>query len=212
LPYLGVSETYTTGIGEQRSFKLADGSTLHLNVMSRAKVKFSGQLRRVQLLEGEALFVVRSDAQRPFQVTTDTAAVQVLGTQFNVNRQHGRTTVSVLDGAVRAGNESASEELGAGEEASVTLERVERNPEPDTANAVAWRQRRLVFRDDTLAEVVAEFNRYNAAQIRVEGKARDKQLIGIFNADDPQSLMLFLGRDGSLDIERDAKGFAIRPQ
>lgn len=62
----------------------------------------------------------------------------------------------------------------------------------------------------TLAQVAAEFNRYNLGQIRVEGRARDKQLIGIFNADDPQSLMLFLGRNGSLVIEEDGKGFLIR--
>ncbi len=209
-PYLGASRTYTTATGEQRSFKLADGSTLHLNVLSRAEVTFSGRSRQVRLLDGEALFVVQPDAARPFQVATDSATVQVLGTRFNVQRRRDRTTVSVLEGLVKAGNGRSSERLTGGEEARITIDAVRRNPDADVVSAVAWRQRRLVFRDDTLAEVAAEFNRYNLGQIHVEGRARDKQLIGIFNADDPQSLMLFLGRDESLVIKKDGTGFLIR--
>jgi ferric-dicitrate binding protein FerR (iron transport regulator) len=59
---------------------------------------------------------------------------------------------------------------GAGEEAMVTLEgHVERIPDADVTNALSWRQRRLVFHDTPLSEVIAEFHRYGAIDVQLDG-------------------------------------------
>jgi transmembrane sensor len=39
--------TYTTGIGEQRSLILADGSTVELNARSRIRVRYMEHERRI---------------------------------------------------------------------------------------------------------------------------------------------------------------------
>jgi hypothetical protein len=52
-----------------------------------------------------------------------------------------------------------------------------------------------VFRNDSLADIAEEFNRYNRTlQMRVEGaEASDRRLSGVFDADAPESLLRFLG-------------------
>jgi transmembrane sensor len=91
---------YNTDIGERRSITLADGSTVDLNARSKLRVEFSNNERRVELLDGQALFQVAKDHSRPFIVASGEATVRAVGTQFDVNRKSGSTTVTVLEGRV----------------------------------------------------------------------------------------------------------------
>jgi transmembrane sensor len=92
--------TYTTDIGERRSITLADGSTVNLNARSRLRIEFSRSERRVELIEGQALFQVSKDKNRPFVVSSGDARVRAVGTQFDVYRKATGTTVTVLEGRV----------------------------------------------------------------------------------------------------------------
>jgi transmembrane sensor len=91
---------YTTDIGERRSIMLADGSTVDLNARSRLRIEFSGTERRVELLNGQALFQVAKDPRRPFIVRSGEAFVRAVGTQFDVYLKDSGTTVTVLEGRV----------------------------------------------------------------------------------------------------------------
>ena len=237
--------TYTTAIGEQRSFKLDDGSTLYLNTNSRAEVRFSERAREIRLLAGEALFAVEHDATRPFLVSTDSATVRAIGTQFNVYRDKAATRVTVIEGVVDVAGSGADISVGSGrlpaanapeassravghslsarlvsrpairittgEEARVADGVVTKRTLPDVDGAVAWRERQLVFRNAPLSQVAAEFNRYNKMQIQLEDEAvRQKQLTGIFSADHPQSVILYLSRDESLVVQPKSDAWVIR--
>ncbi len=71
----------------------------------------------------------------------------------------------------------------------------------DAAGATAWRQRRLIFHNEPLAEVVAEFNRYNRQQLVVEDPALAATGIsGVFDADKPQGLVGFLSANGEVRV------------
>ena len=91
---------YRTDIGERRSITLADGSTVDLNARSKLRVEFSKNERRVELLDGQALFQVAKDKNRPFIVASGEATVRAVGTQFDVYRKDSGTTVTVLEGRV----------------------------------------------------------------------------------------------------------------
>lgn len=104
--------TYTTGIGEQRAVILADGSVVELNARTRLRVHLSGTERRVELLEGQALFHVAKDAQRPFIVRSADMVVRAVGTQFDVYRKRAGTIVTVVEGRVVV---SAGRPQGAGQ-------------------------------------------------------------------------------------------------
>lgn len=211
--FLARAPTYATAIGEQRIMRLPDGSVVQLNTHSRLTVNLTAEAREIRLLEGEALFTVAPDAVRPFRVRAGEAVVVALGTQFNVYRQPEGVTVSVVEGAVAiAGRSMEQSRLNAGEQARIESSgTVHKRPKPDLAQAVAWRERRLVFRGETLDEIAAQFNRYSTQQIRVEGAAaRSLRLAGTFSSDDPESLILFLGRYPNLSIENSGQAFVIR--
>ena len=94
-------EPISTAVGEQRSITLADGSLIKLNTRTTIRHRFDESTRRVELIEGEALFDVARDEQRPFIVTAGATEVRVLGTSFNVYKQSDlEATVSVLEGRV----------------------------------------------------------------------------------------------------------------
>jgi transmembrane sensor len=91
---------YNTDIGERRSITLSDGSTVDLNARSKLRVEFSKNERRVELLDGQALFQVAKEKNRPFIVASGEATVRAVGTQFDVYRKDSGTTVTVLEGRV----------------------------------------------------------------------------------------------------------------
>jgi transmembrane sensor len=194
---------------------LPDGSIVQLNTRSRVALDFSGTARRVRLLDGEALFSVEHDASWPFYVLTDTTTIRAVGTQFNVYRHadSGETTVSVVDGVVQVSPAAMKEStrVAAGESAQIErggkLVHHEHTP---IADAVAWRERRLVFQDASLSEVAAEFNRYNTVQIRTVGTVGEtRHIAGIFSADHPQSLILHLKRDPMLEVSEVDGSFIV---
>jgi len=92
--------TYATGIGEQRSIQLDDGSSVELNSRSKLAVHFSKRERDVTLMEGQALFHVAKDAARPFVVATGDTTVRAVGTQFDVYQKDNGTIVTVIEGRV----------------------------------------------------------------------------------------------------------------
>ena len=222
-----------TNVGEQLTCKLEDGSFAILNTDSRIDVHFSAGRRAINLVRGEALFIVQHDTHRPFIVSTPTARVRAVGTQFNVRRREDSTDVAVIEGVVQvaaadisadskaAGTDGASGsaaiesegamKLAAGEQAEVKRGRVAREKSLPATDVLAWRQRRLVFFDATLTEVAAEFNRYNRVQVDVEDSAaQNKRISGIFDADRPQALIIWAARDDSLVVQPKGDNWVIR--
>ena len=61
-------QTYVTGIGEQHTIRLSDGSIVELNARSKVRVRLGEQRRIAELIEGQALFHVAKDPARPFIV------------------------------------------------------------------------------------------------------------------------------------------------
>jgi transmembrane sensor len=225
---------FETATGEQRTFELEDGSVVSLNTHSQVAVRLGAQAREVRLLRGEALFHVAHDPSRPFLVATDDAVVQAVGTQFDVYRRDDGTVVAVLEGRVnvttaapapaaggsgaapvagpRAPTAAAVRSLGASQEAQVSHEgSVSIREVNNVSDRVAWRERRLIFRDQTLDHIVAEFNRYRAAPIRLGGgSVGERVYTGVFDADDADSLLQVLARDPALEVDRSGESIVVR--
>lgn len=203
---------YSTEIGEQRTARLDDGSTVVLNTGTELRVDFSGQLREVRLLEGEALFDVASDPARPFRVLSGRAVAQAIGTSFVVRRKPEQTIVTVIEGQVAVASRARMEEqrsdelpdeslqVAAGMRARVAGDVIETAPVANPAAVTAWRTGRLIFDGETLAEAAAELNRYNKVQIVVaDPQLASERLSGVFDANQPQSLVMFLERAGAIE-------------
>lgn len=208
---------HATGIGEQRVLQLADGSTVRLDTASRVRVKLSAGERRIVLEEGQALFTVAHDRNRPFVVSAGETEVTAVGTVFDVRRSATDVRVTLLSGAVdvvrAAGTEPAR--ISPGQQARVSAERVTTRP-VDTRTATSWASGRLVFEDTPLATAVAEVNRYLEDPVVLEGSDLGAAPInGVFRTGDRDAfasataeglgLSMRRGPDGALILARRTK-------
>lgn len=105
---------YSTDIDQERAITLADGSIVELNARSQIRVRFSKTERRVDLVKGEAFFIVAKNPDYPFIVHSRDLAVRDVGTEFDINRQITRTVVTVLEGRIEmlAGNDARARVTG----------------------------------------------------------------------------------------------------
>ncbi len=70
----------------------------------------------------------------------------------------------------------------------------------DTVRALAWSRGQLVFENDTLADVIAQFNRYNRTQLRIsDSQLAARRVSGVLDATDTETLLAFI-RQGRRDI------------
>lgn len=171
------TQTYVTGNGERRTVELADGSRVELNAGTRLSVTLARDSRRVTLDEGQAVFDVIHDERRPFVIAAGDRTVIDVGTQFDVRRRDGKLSVTVAHGAVEvrpaAGVQGQAYRLHPGQRLDhVEGERLAMVAPAQADEVLGWRAGRLVYRGQTLADVVADLNQQFPAQIRIE----DEQL------------------------------------
>ncbi|NQE61497.1 FecR family protein [Caulobacter sp. RHG1] len=186
-PFVG--ETYGTRIGEISSLRLDDGTQVRLNTDSKLRVRFSGAMRRVELLRGEAFFDVAHDKARPFVVAAGPAQVRAVGTQFDVRRDGQEVRVVLAQGRVAVTEQHDGEDgwtLAPGQ--GLVLGGAAASARPtavDVAAATSWRTGAITFHGATLAETVKELNRYSKTKIILDASApRDQVISGAFEAGD----------------------------
>ena len=212
------SGTYSTGIGEQRTVQLADGSTVELNARSTIQVHLTEQQRDLTLLEGQALFRVAKDKQRPFVVRAGEAQVRAVGTEFDVYKKPTATVVTVVEGRVETYDSSdspgtAAIVLSAGEQLTVLPHVVTKPTHADTAIATAWVQKRLIFEETPLSDVAEEFNRYNRRPLVIDaGELEKLKISGVYSSTDPASLINFLRSQNSMQVVETEKQVRVLPR
>jgi transmembrane sensor len=200
------ARSYATGIGEQRTIQLMDGSTVELNSRSRVTVRLTDRQREVALIEGQALFRVAKDKQRTFVVRAGDAQVRAVGTEFDVYRKQTETVVTVVEGRVETypgsdGAGAAAIVLSAGEQLTVLPHTVTKPRRADTVAATAWVQKRLIFEETPLSEVAEEFNRYNRRPLAIADLELQKlKISGVYSSTDPASLINFLRNQNSVRV------------
>jgi transmembrane sensor len=161
---------YHTPVGGIASVPMTDGSRVTLNTDTRIRVEDTPALRQVRLEQGEAFFEVARDPSRPFVVIAGGERITVLGTAFSVRREGSDVHVTVTQGRVRVEGPGRDETLSAGSIAQVHDNGVVVKREDLLAveSRLSWRRGFLTFDETTLADAVAEINRYSQRKIRIE--------------------------------------------
>lgn len=183
-------EAYATHIGELKVVPLSDGSVVSLNTQSRIRVHYSHDTREVHLEDGEALFDVARDA-RPFIVRTGKARVLADATAFTVRHLEDQPVqVTVKRGAVSLQTDGQSSVR-----LLANMRAVESTPEhiavasitpAEIDRGLAWREQRIAFEGETLADAANEFRRYSDTRIVIDDPAVAREPItGLFQANDP---------------------------
>jgi transmembrane sensor len=226
--------TYKTGVGEQRTLILADGSTVTLSALTTVRVYMSKEAREVTLVCGQAYFHDADEPNRPFIVRAGKSSVRAIGTKFDVDEESdGLTVVTVLEGRVAVGKSLASIDsierreltrellepshkspavlVAAGEQVTILAQNVVPAPSPVDVTAVtAWMQQRLVFDHTPLSKVAEQFNRYSKRRLVIaDPSLRNVTVSGEYSAVDPDTLIKFLRSQPTLYVREQDDAFVV---
>lgn len=224
--------TYSTGIGEQRTLILADGSTVILNALATISVRMTKEAREVTLVRGQAYFHDTDEPSRPFIVLTGTSEVRAIGTEFAIDKEPHRTVVTVLNGEVAVANSFARIDslarrdllqdlsgpsnrvkavfVSAGEQITVQARNIPAPKPVDVVAATAWMQQRLIFDDTPLAAVAQQFNMYSKRRLVIaDPPLRSLGISGIYSVSDPAALIGFLRSQPTLQVTETDDAFVV---
>ena len=169
-------DTYRSAIGERRVIALEDGSRVTLNTASVLRIKFTDAERSLHLVNGEALFEVAHNPQRPFVVKAASSHIRALGTAFSVRLRSDLAEVTVKEGTVVVveGPQTTpppdpARQITAGSGAVVDRTTVAKSElAPDVLRQrLAWSEGVIELRGETLAQAAEEFSRYRPKRIIV---------------------------------------------
>ena len=155
---------------------------------------------------------------------------QALGTEFNVRSEPGSVALTVLTGEVALAREAKKEQLIPFRSTGIKLTdftapdltkdrpllvtvgqkavlqdngNIHTEASVDVARETSWKSREMIFRNDRLDNVVREFNRYNALQVTIaSADLSGMSVTGVFETNDPMSLLNFLESSGKARIEK----------
>lgn len=189
-----------TVMGEQKTVELQDGSRVVLNTNSRLHITLENSNRHVELLQGEVLFEVKKDG-RGFEVNTREGTVRVLGTRFSVYQMSSDTQVTVAEGSVALGEITngafkSRAVLKPNERLSLLAAKAGRSPEKiSSASELAWRKHQLVFRGQTLNQVIEELGRYFPEKIHLDNPALgQREITAVIPLSDAQTTLTAVGK------------------
>lgn len=188
------TDAVTTGVGELRTLTLDDGSRVHLNTDTRVRVHYDKQTRHVSLERGEALFEVAKRPDWPFIVTAGGREIKAFGTEFVVRRDRKRLSVMLMEGKVTVSTEGQSNRsppetetftLVPGDRVTFVGSATPTLDRPAPERITAWLRGEVALDNTSLADAVAEMNRYSHQRIVADDPALAAiRVSGIFQAGD----------------------------
>ena len=184
--------------GQKKEVTLTDGTKVWLNSGTYFKYPDNyGETNREVYLQGEAFFEVMRDTTRTFIVLTDNVTIKVLGTSFNVNcyPDLDQVETTVISGVVSVENAGQDDNnviiLNKREKGTFIKDlntiHIEKDPSSDvlagksplgfkkitlndegTSNAGSWKDRTLVFDNETFEEMAVKLHRWFNIEITIK--------------------------------------------
>ncbi|MEL1263345.1 FecR family protein [Pseudoxanthomonas putridarboris] len=183
-----VPTAYATTKGEMRRVSLADGSALTLNTDSKVEVYDDAGRLRVKVKRGE-VFIEAAHVAPPLVVEVDGRRLNASAAVFVVRMLAGQPAqVTVQDGEVELAATSTTVA------ANTHLSLPDRHGKVQTASLspdqlqsrLAWREGKISFQGETLAEAVADFARYSDTRIVIaDPELARMPITGLFAANNP---------------------------
>ena len=222
-----VARVASTPVGGLEKIDLPDGSMVRLNTATQLEFAFTATERRVRLIAGEASFEVARDRARPFIVRVGQVDVRAVGTAFNIRLNSATIDVLVTEGRVSVDDTASGRTLlpevarssdsptppvaRAGQRVTIpivpdqlaSVGRLVPIPADESARTLAWQNRRLEFSAESLAKIVAEFNRYNRHQlVLADAQLGAQRFGGKFPTHDFEALLRLLEANFAVVVER----------
>ncbi len=194
------SELYTD-VGERRSMRLADGTTLHLDSASAMNVDLRSRTRQLHLVQGQVFLEVMLDG-RAMEVEVGDARIQVFGTRLQVARHAGHDELVVHSGKAMVIQGGEQRMVSAGERVTFDDTRIDPVQKADLKAADSWRNGRLKAADMPLGQVLERLAGYQGQRLWVlDEQTAHRRVSGDFNLDQPGESLQALAAAQHLQLQ-----------
>jgi len=195
-------DSYTTiscALGDKTEVVLPDSSKVYLN--SGSKLTFNNNFNERQrqiFLEGEAFFSVTKDKSSPFTVKASDIEVKVLGTQFNLKAypEENKVSATLIEGSLEVSDKKQSviikpsQKLIYDKDTKTMQKQLLTDTTPDTE----WKEGRLVFRNESLAELELKLERWFDVDIDfADENVKTKHFTGILERESILEAVSYFG-------------------
>lgn len=187
-------------------FMLPDGTTGWLN--SKSSLRYNGDYlkNRTLVLDGEVYLDVVTDEKRPLSLIAGDVVVKVLGTKFNVASYSDEENVEVVleEGKILFTDRDNRNTYTMEPNEMVTYNKVNggiSTGKVQTQKYLAWKEGRLVFRNDPLDIVARRIGRWYNVDVEIIGEVRDDlRLRATFLDENLEEVMHLLEKSLSIDF------------
>lgn len=168
------SQDYLTTNEKYLNISLPDNTIVDLDKNSQMNITYYNTKRVVNLSDGNALFSVLRDAEKPFYVKTKNTLIEVLGTKFEVINFENKITVNVLEGVVQVSHINKNDtqilaQLKKSESFTLNnLGEVLNHVKIDVNEIASWKNDLIIFNKTTLKDAINIFERYSNNKIEFE--------------------------------------------
>lgn len=220
---------YASQAGERMPVLLPDRSRLELDTRTSIDVRQYADRRELRLEEGQALFDIQADTERPFVIQAGDIRITVTGTRFSVRYTPGQpgsdgVRIAVASGHVRIephrpDDSVPARELPGGKAITLTAGQrlVAAGPSFEVSSIVPadiapWQDSRLVFDNAPLGDILSEFSRYgHTAPILSSPALSALRITGTFSSRQPDTFYRLLPQILPVRIENQAGTYVIHP-
>lgn len=191
---LPVNTSIYAPLGSRVKFSLPDGTLGTLNSGSQLSYSLPFSNSRKIKLEGEAWFEVKHDAENPFEIDAGNSKIRVLGTSFNLSAYPAENYIEVVlkEGNVEFTEDSTIVSIKPSERLVYRDGKISKNI-TDPAKYNSWKDGKLIFREDPMAEVARRIERwYNVKVTLADSELEKYSFRGTFEDDKLEDVMMML--------------------
>lgn len=204
---------YMTATGGRSTIRLPDGSTMMLDTASAVSIDFQGGRREVNVLEGEVFFDVKHDPAHPFRVAGKFVETEDRGTAFAVRADADHDRVILEQGRVNVrliADEGDQVDLEPGQMVVGDVGRLSAVTSTDASTSLAWREGRIIFKDQPFAHVLRELRRYYPGTVFVaDSRVGNLIVTGNYRLDDVAGAIRSLADAAGVTMNRLPGGIII---
>lgn len=194
---------------------LEDGSIVYLD--NHTQLQYPSHFaprRREVALQGNALFDIHGNRQRPFIIETGRTQIEVLGTAFHVkNNGVAPFEVSVQRGEVKVTLKENGQALHvkAGETVTLTAAGLHVAPTQDPTQFARYTER-IQFKDERLTDILRVLNRHHPdTRLETTTELGERRLTVSFHRDTPEMMAKLICLALHLEYKQEDNRLIITP-
>ena len=154
---------YRTAPGEQRQIALADNIFIEMNTRTSLNIRArQSDNNQIELISGEAAI---STQRKRVEVIAGNSRIAADAARFSIRCEGSQLNVVCLDGRVEVEQPGPLLILQQNQQVTYAAGRAGPVTTVEAALATGWRDGDLYFRDEPLARVIEEVNRYRSSRI-----------------------------------------------